>query len=141
FFYGLHDLLAFVAASPKPLRGPLPVGDFTFITDGDLEKRIFLVQDHLAPRQQAPFARLLDVQHGSVPPEAMGGELKVRFFCRSAEPQKGPRGYRSINVGLRWSLHRQVTRTSGYGYTSGYDLFLPMSLPDDRRDRTRIEVP
>jgi hypothetical protein len=139
-FLGLSELLTLVAAAPRPQQGPLPVGDLTNIEDGDLEQRVSLIQKTLAPRQQAPFNRLVAMQPQPVPPEAMGGEFRVRCFCCSPKPQITTRGYRSVNTGIRWELHRMATPVLGYGYGAGYDLSLPLSLPDDRRAHTKIEI-
>ena len=140
FFVGLPDLLEIVENAPQAQRGLLPVGDIPEASGESLQKYVFLVQDHLAPRQLAPFGRLLAAQDWPVPPEALGGNLKVRAFCRTPKPEVAARGYRYVDLGIRWELHRAYSPTLGRVYSAGYDLYFPMSLADDRRDQTRVEL-
>jgi hypothetical protein len=141
FYDGLPELLALVDAAPQTPRGPLAIGDFAYsVQDVATANRSSLIQDTLTPRQQTLFTRLLALQHGSVVPGALGGKLTVRLYCRSREPKVTASGYRYLDVGIHWDLMRRVTASAGVGFGAGYDLYLPLSLPDDRRDRTKIEL-
>jgi hypothetical protein len=125
---GLPELLAIVTASPKGLTAPLTTGSPT----ADGLDRITLMYSDLAPRQRALLPAFLEAQDPPFPEaEVMG--FSARLFCSSDKPQTNGLGYLSVPVRVEWSFG---DLSSSWHVT----LFLPASLPDDRRGRTRIEV-
>ena len=67
-----------------------------------------------------------------MPPGDLTG-FRVRFSRSEERPQTGDRGYRYVPIRIEWGVGRNAA-------PSVYAVSLPASLPDDRRDRTRIEI-
>jgi hypothetical protein len=125
---GLPELLAIVNAAPKGLTAPLTTGSPT----AEGRDRITLTYRVLTPRQRALLPAFLEAQDPPIPAaEVMG--FSARLFCSSDRPQTNGSGYLSMPVRVEWSFEDVSSRRH-------FTLFLPASLPDDRRGSTRIEV-
>jgi hypothetical protein len=125
---GLPELLAIVNASPKGLTTPLTTGSPT----AEGLERSTLTYRVLTPRQRALLPAFLEAQDPPLP-EAEVMAFSARLFCPSDKPQSNGTGYLSVPVRVEWSFGEASSRRH-------FTLFLPASLPDDRRGRTRIEV-
>jgi hypothetical protein len=82
--------------------------------------------------QRALLSAFLQAQDRLIPPPDPTG-FHVRFSRIEEQPQSGDRGYRYVPVRIEWSLGRNAE-------PSDYAVSLPASLPDVRRDRTRVEL-
>src|SRR5204862_394919 len=103
------------------------------VVNGNLLEQVSHLFRSFTQEQAALFDRLEAAQPYPILAEAKGGEFRITLFCKEKDPQKTPTGYRYVPVGVRWDLHRQIRPGFGGGAGGTPDLFLPLSLPDDRR--------
>jgi hypothetical protein len=125
---GLRELLAIVQASPRDKTGPLPVG----ASPAKMGERSAFRFSDLTPGQRCLLLAFLDAQdYPAAPADALG------FSVRLSRPPRCPEvtgsGYRYAPVEVEWSFGSDTSRRS-------LPLDLPASLPEDRRDRTKVEV-
>jgi beta-lactamase regulating signal transducer with metallopeptidase domain len=125
---GLRELLAIVQASPNDKSAPLPAGA---LHPAAREWPTLQFND-LTPEQRHLLPACLEAQDSPIPP-ANVLEFSVRLSCSSGHRETTVSGYRYMPVKVEWSWGTEVPRRDA-------TLSLPASLPDDRRDRTRIEV-
>jgi hypothetical protein len=114
---GLGDMLALIAALPSGRAGAL------FTPEG-----IVVAPPDMTPGMRASLSRFAAARDILQNPEASGPlTIRTERTLRSAAASGTPA---CTQVEIRWNL----SNASGTYY-----LFLPHSLPDDRRDRTRVE--
>jgi hypothetical protein len=140
----VHELLALLQAAGVDPTAPLP----------NLERlpaeerlRIWLPTAGMGPRQRPLVAACLETYPYPVA-SAQAAEFQARFFitselqfarlppeilkARGAWPPRYP-DYRYTNVQVQFQLKSE-------GRLYGRSVYLPRSLPGDRRDRTKVEV-
>jgi hypothetical protein len=125
---GLRELLAIVQASPNDKSTPLPA---EASHSGACEWPTLQFND-LTPEQRHLLSAFLEAQDRPIPPADVLG-FSVRLSCSSRHPETTGSGYRYAPVKVKWGLGTEVPRRAA-------TLSLPAMLPDDRRDRTRIDV-
>lgn len=84
---------------------------------------------HLTSYQQQLILPFLAAQR-----ESLQGEALEEFFCwiTAYAPQLEVRGYQCQRVIIHWQM--------GRGAREDFEISLPLTLPDDRRDKTRVTV-
>jgi hypothetical protein len=134
-----HPLLALLASSGRPRSAPLYAADLG--PDMDTEEKSALVEfGPLNARQQQLVAQLQAQLEGPIDPEVWKGQFGIKAFAAKAA-EKTQSGYRYQWVGLKWRVMLQVTPRFGRGQAGLLQqLYLPLSIPDDRRGRTRVEL-
>jgi hypothetical protein len=138
----LRELLAIVQAAPKNPSAPLPVIDHL---PNEEWQKTWLRYPALTPSQRRLLGAFLDAYPY---PVAAGKavEFQARLFLDPDGPQRDAQmaarmgmppaaypDYRPVSVVLQFSLGDEHRLWGNF-------LALPTSLPDDRRDRTKIEV-
>jgi hypothetical protein len=117
---GLRELLAIISASPKGQTVPVPVGDARG------SDRTVLDTEQMTIRQRQLLPAFFAAAGDSLANGSDDG-LLIQMWRTQEEPQSTQSGYRYVRV-----------LVSGNART--YSLYLPLVLPDDRRDSTKIEV-
>jgi RNA polymerase sigma factor (sigma-70 family) len=129
---GLRELLAAAAVIPDDKNRPIWSGVLNSPTENNL-RRASLLPDPTDPRQRArlnAFAQVFDPSFFTNPNLDAFGFL---FYAGTGE-QKAQAGAARVVVML-------YTHEKGReGMRMGYILSLPTSLPDDRRDKTTVQV-
>jgi hypothetical protein len=119
--HGLRELLAIVAASPIGQRILLPGGDRS-----PSSQQTVVTADQMTPRQRLLVPAFL-AAIGKPPAPNNDDGLSIEMWCPRGEPETTASGYRYVRVVVR-------------GNASMYSLYLPMTLIDDRRATTKVEI-
>jgi hypothetical protein len=128
---GLPELLAMMADSPTGQETALHAGMLT----PTVLPRITLARSQLTPRQRAQIPAFLTAAEPVLSAEEVR-DFRIMTYCSRDVPETSERGVRYWQVMVQY--HLNGTGWSGDG--GSYRLLLPMSLPDDRREKTSIEV-
>lgn len=140
FLAGLPETLALLRTSKRPLNSPVHVGDLTYNLDGNLDRQVSHPLTPFTRQQAALFERLEAAQPYGIPTEVKNGEFKITLFCKQKEPRTTETNYQAVPIGIKWDLTRMLTPQRGIGARGDLEVHLPLSVPDDRRDRTRVEL-
>jgi beta-lactamase regulating signal transducer with metallopeptidase domain len=129
---GLRELLAIMNATPRKHDQPLENSQY-FHHDGTPFRGFALNHARMTPRQRQMVPGFLAAQDYPVSP-ADPEKFSISMFCSVSKPRTTSSGYRYQGFTLAWDTGGQEK------ISLGYVVCLPASLPDDRRDRTKIEV-
>jgi len=121
-------LLALIAASPK--AADLPVLDSTAVSP-EVRDRLSLTAPMFTPSQRALLVALAEAQDRPISPQGIEG-FRVDMQRVSDRP-RAARGYRCVSIVVHCYFAEEKF--------SLYLVYLPASLPDDRRAKTRIDLP
>ncbi len=130
---GWRELLELFRSSAKSTLAPavaLHVGAVT----REAEERIGLAYPDLTQRQRGLLRTFVEAR-GEFVSEVDARRSAAHLFCTYETPRQEDSGYGYVQV-VAWA---QVRTETGMIYDS-LTFFLPTTLPDDRRDKTRVEV-
>ena len=136
----LHPMLALLATLGRPGSTPIYPEDLAQKIDGAREQQASFVFKTRSAGQQRLLQELEAVQDHPFGAELRHGDLRIKAYCLPT-PQETESGYRYVTAWLQWNLHVQLTPQRGLGQGGLLqEVYLPLSLPEDRRERTRVEV-
>jgi hypothetical protein len=141
---GLHEIVAMARAAPYPPASPLPVRPEK-PPPREAWDRLWLWAARMNPAQRLLLSALLETHPYPLSPEE-AGRFRVRIWY-DPDPPRAPEarlrklglwpphhpGYRSAAIGIGLNL-------DGENRTYGREILLPLSLPNDRRSKTRVEA-
>jgi len=120
---GTPELLAFLDSELRnPTAGVTP--------EGWEKKNRYERKDVAALIKDASFMKFLNAQSHPVPAQCLQ-YFSVEMDKVDRQPAP-PEGFKDAPVQLNWSV--------GSGIFGSHSLLLPLVIPDDRRDKTRIEL-
>ena len=134
-----HDLLllcpvlTLLSAAPGRAHRPLHAG---VLSPGDLQAITVTYRD-LTPSQRGLLPSVLSAAETPLHP-GDAQSFVARAFCSRAAPERNSMGYWHTQLLVQWGIDPPASDRPPISGTAMIQL--PMSLPDDRRDRTRIEI-
>jgi hypothetical protein len=129
----LRLLFALVNATPGADETAVHVGPLS----REVRERILLTADSLTDAQRRMLPPLAAEQARPLAREQLAG-FGAYFLCPREELVETSGGQRHIAVTVMWGFERAHPRVAHRENTML--ISLPLSLPDDRRDRTRVEL-
>jgi hypothetical protein len=125
---GLRPLLGILNA---PRLASFPVASSSSLSTEEA-RRIIVQFPGLDPAQLRDLGRLtaaVDPPNQPASPEGWQ-QFRAQIIRRGAQPGRGRSGYQFIAVDVSWR--------AGSDASGGFEVSLPLSLPDDRRESTRV---